>query len=110
GIRDPRGMYGERLGVNMHIVTAASGPVRNLATCVQRCHLDIGAFVVSPYASGLAALVPDEMELGVTLIDMGGGTTSIAVFVEGSVVHTDTVPVGGQHVTSDVARGLSTTL
>ncbi|MEX0759861.1 MAG: cell division protein FtsA [Tistlia sp.] len=110
GIRDPRGMYGERLGVNMHIVTAASGPVRNLATCVQRCHLDISAFVVSPFASGLAGLVPDEMELGVTLIDMGGGTTSIAVFVEGSVVHTDIVPVGGQHVTSDVARGLSTTL
>jgi cell division protein FtsA len=110
GIRDPRGMYGERLGANMHNVTAASGPVRNLATCVQRCHLDIGAFVVSPWASGLAALVEDETELGVTLIDMGGSTTAIAVFLEGNVIHTDVVPVGGQHVTSDIARGLSTAL
>ena len=110
GIRDPRGMYGERLGVNMHIVTAASGPVRNLATCVQRAHLDISGFVVSPFASGLASLVEDERELGVTLIDMGGGTTSIAVFFEGNAVHTDVVPVGGNHVTSDLARGLSTPL
>jgi cell division protein FtsA len=110
GIRDPRGMYGERLGVNMHIVTAATGPVRNLATCVQRCHLDIAGFVVSPFASGLAALVEDECELGVTLIDMGGGTTSITVFFEGNAIHTDVVPVGGMHVTNDIARGLSTSL
>ena len=110
GIRDPRGMFGERLGVNMHIVTAASGPVRNLATCVQRAHLDIAGFVVSPFASGLAALVEDETDLGVTLIDMGGGTTSISVFLEGNVIHTDVVPLGGQHVTSDIARGLSTPL
>lgn len=110
GIHDPRGMYGEKLGLNMHIVTAATGPVRNLATCVQRCHLDVAGFVVSPYASGLAALVPDETELGVTLIDMGAGTTSIAVFMEGNVIHTDAVPLGGQHVTSDIARGLSTAL
>ncbi|MFC4350017.1 cell division protein FtsA [Fodinicurvata halophila] len=110
GIRDPRGMYGERLGVNMHIVTAASGPVRNLATCVQRCHLEPGNFVVSPFASGLSSLVEDERELGVTLIDLGAGTTSMAVFLEGNVIHTDVVPVGGQHVTSDIARGLSTAL
>jgi cell division protein FtsA len=110
GIRDPRGMYGERLGVDMHVVTAASGPVRNLATCVQRAHLDIASFAVSPFAAGLATLVKDERELGVTLIDMGGGTTSIAVFFEGNVVHTDVVPVGGSHVTNDLARGLSTPL
>ena len=110
GIRDPRGMYGERLGVNMHVVTAAMGPVRNLATCIQRCHLDIGGFVVAPYASGLSALVDDERELGVTLIDMGAGVTSIAVFYEGSLIYTDAVPVGGGHVTSDIARGLSTPL
>lgn len=110
GIRDPRGMYGERLGVNMHVVTAASGPVRNLATCVQRSHLDLGGFVVTPFASGLSSLVDDERELGVTLIDMGGGTTSIAVFFEGNVIHCDIVPVGGHHVTNDVARGLSTPL
>lgn len=110
GIRDPRGMFGDRLGVNMHVVTAAMGPVRNLATCIQRCHLDIGGFVVAPYASGLSALVDDERELGVTLIDMGAGVTSIAVFYEGSLIYTDAVPVGGGHVTSDIARGLSTPL
>src|SRR6185312_3502645 len=64
GIRDPRGMYGQKLGVNMHLVTAQSGAVRNLATCIGRCHLEIAALVVSPYAAGLAALVEDETELG----------------------------------------------
>jgi cell division protein FtsA len=110
GIRDPRGMYAQRLGVNMHLVTAQAGAVRNLATCVGRCHLEIAALVVSPYAAGLAALVEDETELGVTVIDMGGGTTGIAVFFDGNLVFTDTVPVGGGHVTNDIARGLSTPL
>lgn len=110
GIRDPRGMFGHRLGVNMHVVTAQSGPVRNHATCIGRCHLEIAALVVSPYAAGLAALVDDETELGVTVIDMGGGTTSVAVFFDGNLVFTDSVPVGGGHVTNDIARGLSTPL
>ncbi len=108
GIGDPTGMYGDRLGVAIHLISAAIGPVRNLATVVNRCHLDIEARVVSPYASGLACLVDDERELGVTCIDMGGGTTSIAVFLAGQLVHTEIVPIGGTHVTSDVARGLST--
>jgi cell division protein FtsA len=110
GIRDPRGMYGQRLGVNMHIVTAQSGAVRNLANCIGRCHLEIAALVVSPYAAGLACLVEDETELGVTVLDMGGGTTTIAVFFDGNLVFTDGVPVGGSHVTNDIARGLSTPL
>ncbi len=110
GIRDPRGMFGEQLGVHMHIITASSGAVRNVSTCIQRCHLEPAAFVVSPYASGLACLVEDEMELGVTVIDMGGGTTTIAVFYENNVIFTDVIPVGGSHVTSDIARGLSTPL
>jgi len=108
GIRDPRGMFGQRLGVNMNIVAGMSGAMRNLATCIARCHLEIAALVVSPYASGLSALVPDETGLGVTVIDMGGGTTGIAVFFEGNLVFTDSVPVGGIHVTNDIARGLST--
>jgi cell division protein FtsA len=108
GIIDPRGMYGDRLGVNIHLVTAALGPVRNLATVIDRCHLDIENRIVSPYASGLACLVEDEKELGVTVIDIGGGTTSIAVFMEGQVVFVGTLPVGGHHVTSDIAKGLST--
>ncbi|HVO02894.1 MAG TPA: cell division protein FtsA [Candidatus Cybelea sp.] len=110
GIRDPRGMFGDRLGVDMHVVTAAAGAVRNLTNCVSRCHLDIKALVVSPYASGLATLVEDEMDLGVTVIDMGAGMTSIAVFFDGHVVYTDSIAIGGAHVTNDIARGLSTPL
>jgi cell division protein FtsA len=94
----------------MHVVTAAAGAVRNLTSCVARCHLDIRAMVVSPYAAGLAALVDDERDLGVTVIDMGGGTTTVAVFFDGNVVFTDSVPIGGGHVTNDIARGLSTPL
>jgi cell division protein FtsA len=103
-------MFGDKLGVDMHLVTAAAGPLRNLQTCVQRCHLDIQALVVSPYAAGLATLVEDEMELGVTVIDMGGGATTIAVFFDGNAVFTDAIPIGGGHVTNDIARGLSTPL
>jgi cell division protein FtsA len=110
GIRDPRGMYAQKLAVNMNIVTAASAGLRNLATCIGRCHLEIAALVVSPYAAGLAALVDDESELGVTIIDMGGGSTTIAVFFDGNLVFTDSVPVGGVHVTNDIARGLSASL
>src|SRR3546814_5727009 len=76
GIRDPRGMYGERLVVDIHLVTASAGAVRNLATCVARCHLDIRGLVVSPFASGLATLVEDAMDLGVTVIDLGGDRKS----------------------------------
>jgi cell division protein FtsA len=110
GVRDPRGMFGERLGVAIHVISAAVGPVRNLSTVVNRCHLDIEARVISPYAAGLACLVEDEKELGVTCIDMGGGTTSLAVFLGGQLVHTDVIAVGGAHVTNDIARGLSTPL
>lgn len=110
GIRDPRGMYGERLGVAIHVISALTGPVRNLNTVINRCHLDVDVRVVSPFAAGLACLVDDEKELGVTCIDMGGGTTSLAVFMAGQLVHTDLIPIGGQHVTSDIARGLSTPL
>lgn len=108
GIRDPKGMYGDRLAVHVHVITASAGAVRNLHTCVARCHLDIEAQVVSPYASALATLVEDEMELGVACIDMGGGTTTISVFFEGQMVWTDCIPVGGSHVTNDIARGLTT--
>jgi cell division protein FtsA len=108
GIRDPRGMVGEKLGVNMHMVTALPAAVRNAAAAVGRCHLEIAGYVVSPYASGLASLVEDETELGVTVIDMGGGTTTIGVFFDRNLIFADTVPVGGLHVTNDIARGLST--
>jgi cell division protein FtsA len=108
GIRDPKGMYGERLGVNVHVITASAGAVRNLQIGAARCHLEVESMVVSPYASGLACLVEDEMELGAACIDMGGGTTTISVFFEGNLVWTTCIPVGGAHVTNDIARGLTT--
>jgi cell division protein FtsA len=110
GIRDPRGMIGTRLGVNMHVVSATAAAVRNHSAAVSRAMLEVDTFVVSPYAAGLSCLVEDEMNLGVTVIDMGGGTTTIGVFVGGNLVFTDSVPVGGRHVTNDIARGLSTPL
>ncbi len=108
GVRNPRGMTGQTLGVHIRTVSVAANAIRNLDTCVGHCHLDISGHVASPYASGLACLVEDETDLGVTVIDMGGGTTSFAVFFDGALAYTDSIPVGGMHVTNDIARGLST--
>ena len=110
GIWDPRGMFGERLVVNMHIITADSGPIRNLETAISRCHLGVETKVLAAYASALACVVEDERQMGVTCVDIGGGTTSIAVFFDGELVHADSIPVGGQHVSNDIARGLATSL
>ncbi|MFD1199468.1 cell division protein FtsA [Brucella gallinifaecis] len=108
GIRDPLGMLGDSLGVDMHVLTADAAPLRNLELCINRCHLSVEAIVATPYASGLAALVGDEAEMGAACIDMGGGTTTISVFSEGKFIHADAVAIGGMHVTMDVARGFST--
>ncbi len=110
GIADPRGMYGERLSVNMHVVTALRGPMRNLESVIRRCHLGVEHVVVSPYAAALGVLSEEEKALGVTCIDMGGGSTSVSVFFDGEPVHTDVLPLGGAHVTKDIARGLVTPL
>ncbi|HYD99024.1 MAG TPA: cell division protein FtsA [Alphaproteobacteria bacterium] len=107
-IVDPRGMFGDRLEVRFHVVTAAAKALRNLETCIARCHLSVEGMMVSPYAAGLACLVEDEKDLGCVVIDMGGGTTSFAVFSGGRCVHTDSIPLGGGHVTNDIARGLTT--
>jgi cell division protein FtsA len=108
GIRDPRGMVGDVLGVDIHVLTGDTAPLRNIEHCINRAHLSVERMVATPYASGLAALVDDEAEMGAACIDMGGGTTSIAIFHEGRFVHADCVPVGGNHVTMDLARGLTT--
>lgn len=108
GVADPRGMIGHKLGVDMHMVSADTPPLRNLELCINRCHLSIETMVASPYASGLSVLVDDESELGCACIDFGGGTTTIAVFSRGQFVHADAVAVGGHHITTDIARGLST--
>ncbi len=108
GIRRPEGMFGEALGVDLNVITVDPGPMRNLAICVERCHLGVDGFAIASHASGLATLVDDEKDLGVTCIDMGGGTTNISIFFEGRMIFADSIPVGGTHVTSDIARGLST--
>lgn len=108
GIRDPRGMAGDQLKARLHMITAHYAPIRSLLTALGRCHLQVDHVVVSPYASGLACLVEDEMELGATVIDLGGGTTTLALFAEGQMVHADSIPIGGIHVTNDIARGLTT--
>ena len=105
---DPRGMHGQTLGVRMTVVSAADSAVRNLLNCVARCHLETRDLVVAPYAAGLAALVEDERDLGTTIVEMGAGTTSLAVFYEGAAIHTDVIPIGGRHVTNDISQGLHT--
>ena len=108
GVRDPRGMIGDVLGVDMHVPTADAAPLRNLELCVNRSHLSVERMVATPYASGLSALVDDEAEMGAACIDMGGGTTTISIFAEGKFVYADVLSIGGNHVTMDLARGLST--
>lgn len=108
GIKDPMGMFCEILGAKVHIISADTGPLRNFYAAVDRCHLEVAAFVVAPYAAGLSTLVEDEIDLGVTLIDMGAGSTSIGIFYDGRLFHIDYLPIGGNHVTNDIARGLST--
>lgn len=106
-IADPRGMLGGRLGVDMHVLTADTPPLRNLELCINRCHLSIEMMVATPYASGLATLVDDESELGSACIDLGGGTTTLSVFMKGQFIHADAIAIGGRHITTDIARGFS---
>jgi cell division protein FtsA len=110
GIADPRGMYGEQLGVDMHVLTADAAPLRNLELCINRAHLTVEMMVATPYASGLSALVEDEAQMGAACIDIGGGTTTIAIFNDNKFVYADAIAVGGNHITMDIARGLSTRL
>ena len=109
-IQDPRGMVGDELGADMHVLSCDAAAARNLMLAVERCHLTVDAMVATPYAAGLAALADDEAELGAALIDMGAGTTSVSVFSGGHLTHVDAFAVGGHHVTMDVARGLGITL
>ena len=107
GIRDPRGMLGAQFGVDMHVVTADVAAVRNLMLSVERCHLAVEAMVASSYMAGLSVLADDEADLGSAVVDMGAGTTTMAVFSGGRFIHADGFALGGQHVTMDLARGLN---
>jgi cell division protein FtsA len=106
-IRDPRGMLGSRFGVDMHVATTDVAAARNLMLAVERCHLDVEAMAASPYVAGLAVLADDESDLGAAVVDMGAGTTTIAAFQAGRLVHIDGFALGGHHVTMDLARGLN---
>jgi cell division protein FtsA len=110
GIRDPIGMSGVRLEAKVHIVTGASASVQNIVKSVNRVGLDIDDIVLEQLASSEAVLSADEKDLGVVLLDIGGGTTDIAVFSDGSIKHTAVIPVGGNFITSDIATGLRTPL
>lgn len=110
GVSNPVGMHGDVLRVNMHLITAPVGPIRNLLACIEKCHLECEKLVATPYASALSTLMQDESDLGATHIDLGGGTSSVSVFYGGSPMFTSIVPVGGHHITNDIARGLNVPL
>ena len=108
GIRNPVGMSGVRLEVHAHLVVCAQSAAANITKCVQRCGLQVDDLVLSSLASSTAVLTPDERELGVVLVDMGAGTTDLAVFVHGAISHTASLPVAGDKVTEDIAHMLRT--
>jgi cell division protein FtsA len=107
-VREPIGMSGMRLEVKVHIVTGAVSAAQNIVKCVKRCGLDVSDLVLQPLASSVAALTEDEKELGVCLVDIGGGTTDIAVFKQGAIRHTAVVPIAGDQITNDVAVAFRT--
>jgi cell division protein FtsA len=110
GIKEPQGMSGVRLEAKVHIVTAAVTSAQNIIKCCNRCGLQVADIVLEPLASAEAVLEGDEKELGVVLIDIGGGTTDLVIFSDGSVLHTSVIPVGGNQITNDIAVGLRTPL
>jgi cell division protein FtsA len=108
GIKEPLGMSGVRLETKVHIVTAAVTSAQNIIKCCNRCGLQVADLVLQPLASAEAVLHDDEKELGVALIDIGGGTSDLTIFIDGSIVHTSVLPIGGNHLTNDIAVGLRT--
>ena len=107
-VREPIGMSGIRLEVKVHIVTGAVSAAQNIMKCVRRCGLEVRDLVLQPLASAMAVLSEDEKDLGVCLVDIGGGTTDIAVFTNGAIRHTAVIPIAGDQITSDIAMALRT--
>ena len=110
GVRDPKGMVARQFGVDMNVVTADAMVARNLMLVVERCHLNVEAMAASPYVAGLSVLTDDEADLGAAVVEMGAGTTTIAIYSAGRFIHASGFAVGGQHITMDLARGLSATI
>ncbi|HEX6014639.1 MAG TPA: cell division protein FtsA, partial [Geminicoccaceae bacterium] len=107
-LKDACGLSGERLEVVVHLVTVAGPALRNVLACLERCHVEVKGVVCASYAAGLACLAADELERGCLVLDLGGGTTGLAHFAGGRLTLVDQVPYGGDHVTGDLAYGLST--
>jgi cell division protein FtsA len=108
GVRMPAGMSGMRLEVKVHIVTGAVSAAQNIMKCVRRCGLEVRDLMLQPLASADAVLLDDERDLGVCLVDIGGGTTDIAVFTDGAIKHTSVIPIAGDQITNDIAMALRT--
>ena len=108
GIDKPVGMSGVRLEARVHVVTAASASVQNIIKCAERCDLHVAEVVLEPLASAEAVLSEDEKEIGVAVVDVGGGTTDVIIYVDGAAVHTSVIPIGGLYLTNDLAQGLRT--
>jgi cell division protein FtsA len=106
GLADPRGQIGATLTTDMHMMTVEASIIENLLYCIKRCDLELAGIASSAYASGISSLVEDEQELGAACIDMGGGTTGISIFMRKHMVYSDSVRMGGDHVTSDISLGL----
>ncbi len=106
GMNDPRGQVGDRLACDMHMLTVDAHVVQNLIHCVKRCDLELAGLASSAYVSGLASLTEDEQELGAACVDMGGGATGISVFWRKHLIYADAVPMGGDQITGDIAKGL----
>ena len=109
-VADPVGMIGREIAVTCHVASVADGPVGNVERAVNRAHLDVASLVATPYAAALAAAVEDETAMGCVVIDMGAGTTSWSIHARGRFLGGETLAVGGHHVTTDLARGLSTSI
>ncbi|HYP30684.1 MAG TPA: cell division protein FtsA [Burkholderiaceae bacterium] len=107
-VKEPIGMSGSRLEVRVHIVTGAQSAAENIVKCVRRCGLEVDQLVLNPSASSQAVLTQDEMDLGVALVDIGAGTTDVAIFTGGSIRHTAVIPIAGDLITSDIAMALRT--
>jgi len=108
GIREPVGMSGVRLETRVHVITGAVSSAQNIIKCCNRCDLDVSDMVLEQIASSEAVLSQDEKDIGVLLVDIGGGTTDLAVFIDGAIRHTAVIPVGGDHLTNDLVAGLRT--
>ena len=110
GIREPVGMAGKRLAVNIHLITCSSTAKKNLNKCIENSLIDADEYVLQPVASSYSGLTEEERTLGVCLVDIGGGTTDIAIFTDGNIKHTAVVPIAGQNITKDIGIGLRTSL